>query len=72
MSALRRHIRDVHEKKRHKCDQCEKDFASSSTLHNHKFTKHEGKKIKRNSVLIATILSIQEVITIDICSHISR
>ena len=45
---LRRHIEDVHEKKRHKCDQCEKDFASGGTLHNHKLTKHEGKKIKRN------------------------
>ena len=45
---LRRHIENVHEKKRHKCDQCEKDFASQSALHRHKLTKHEGKKIKRN------------------------
>ena len=47
-SNLRKHIRDVHDKKRHKCDQCEKDFASRSGLRNHKLTKHEGKKIKRN------------------------
>ena len=45
---LRRHIRDVHEKKRHKCDRCEKDFASLGTLRIHKLTKHEGKKRKYN------------------------
>ena len=45
---LRRHVRDVHDKKRHKCDQCEKDFASRGALRNHKLTKHEGKKIKIN------------------------
>ena len=45
---LRRHIEDVHEKKRHKCDQCEKDFASEGALRDHKHIKHEGKKIKRN------------------------
>ena len=45
---MRRHIENVHEKKRHKCNQCEKDFASLSALRNHKLTKHEGKKIKIN------------------------
>ena len=47
VAQLRRHIRDVHEKKRHKCDQCEKDFASQSALRGHKLTKHEGKKINK-------------------------
>ena len=46
-TVLRKHIEDVHEKKRYKCDQCEKDFASRGALHEHKLTKHEGKKIKR-------------------------
>ena len=45
---MRRHIEDVHEKKRHKCDQCEKDFGSQTAVRDHKLTKHEGKKIKRN------------------------
>ena len=45
---LQRHIDDVHEKKRHKCDQCEEDFAGESGLRYHKLTKHEGKKIKIN------------------------
>ena len=43
-SYLRKHIENVHEKKRHKCDQCEKDFAGESGLRYHKLTKHEGKK----------------------------
>ena len=45
---LRKHIENVHEKKRHKCDQCEKDFASQGALRDHKLTKHEGKKRKIN------------------------
>ena len=47
-ASLREHIGNVHDKKRHKCDQCEKDFSAPSTLRYHKLTKHEGKKIKYN------------------------
>ena len=45
---LRKHIENVHEKKRHKCDQCEKDFADESGLRYHKLTKHEGKRRNYN------------------------
>ena len=64
---------DVHEKKRHKCDQCEKDFASRSALRNHKLTKHEGKKRKINKKQCPHCKkSFRQAITINICSHMSR
>ena len=39
---LRRHIQGVHEKKVHKCTNCDKDFTTRDSMMRHIKSQHEG------------------------------